>query len=200
MNQLISLYERYHRSAPTMCSVILQVSTPVNGNDVSLKLVLTSKSRAARPLLISISVQAMRYNGRPAANIQKELKEETLLPGKGESASGWTNTMWVLNPVSLFQTSLALAPPPTDLVIPVLVPLSVYHRHMLLNDSMKISALVTDKNNPANTYLAEDDIVLQDPPISLTVSRNNSLLDCSHLLSVYYDHYSFLLYVWNCIF
>lgn len=159
-----------------MSSVILQVSTPVNGKDVSLKLVLSSKSREARPLLISISVQAMRYNGRPAANIQKELKEETLMPRKGESASGWTNTMWVLNPVSLFQTSLTLPPPPPpDLVIPVLVPLSVYHRHMVLNDSMKISALVTDKNNPDNTYLAEDDIVLQDPPIFLNVSRNNSL-------------------------
>ncbi|KAG7229550.1 hypothetical protein INR49_031974 [Caranx melampygus] len=126
-------------SVPPVTMRFEEVSKPVNGKDVSLKLVLTSKSREARPLLISISVQAMKYNGRPAFNIQKELKEETLLPGK-------------------------------ELVIPVLIPFSVYHRHMVLHDSMKISALVMDKNNLANTYLAEDDIVLQYPPISLTMA------------------------------
>lgn len=36
---------------------------------------------------------------------------------------------------------------------------------------MKVSVVVTDKLNPDNTYVAEDDIVLLDPPISLTVRR-----------------------------
>lgn len=61
-----------------------QVSEPVNGQDVSLNLVLHSDSPAARPLSINISVQAMRYNGSPAVNIQTDVKEETLQPGKGD--------------------------------------------------------------------------------------------------------------------
>lgn len=65
--------------------VVLQVSKPKDGEDVSLKLVLNSESRTARPVSINISVQAMRYNGSPVENIQSEVKEETLLPGKGES-------------------------------------------------------------------------------------------------------------------
>lgn len=60
----------------------------MNGEDVSLKLVLHSESTADRPLSININVQAMRYNGSRAVNIQNELKEETLQPGKGDAASG----------------------------------------------------------------------------------------------------------------
>nr|XP_046240951.1 protein-glutamine gamma-glutamyltransferase 6 [Scatophagus argus] len=59
-----------------------EVSKPMNGKDVSLKLVLHSKSAVAMQLSINISVQAMRYNGTPAANIKSEVKEETLQPGK----------------------------------------------------------------------------------------------------------------------
>ncbi|XP_056241279.1 protein-glutamine gamma-glutamyltransferase 2 [Seriola aureovittata] len=117
-----------------------EVSQPVNGKDVSLNLVLTSKSGDARPLSVNLSVQAMRYNGRPAVNIKTEVKEATLQPGK-------------------------------DLSIPVLVPFSSYHKHMVQLDSLKISAIVTDKQNPDNKYLAEDDVVLLDPPISVTMSK-----------------------------
>uniref|UniRef100_A0AAQ6A673 protein-glutamine gamma-glutamyltransferase n=1 Tax=Amphiprion ocellaris TaxID=80972 RepID=A0AAQ6A673_AMPOC len=41
-----------------------------------------------KPLSIHISVQAMNYNGRPTGKILAEDKEETLLPGKGDSSSG----------------------------------------------------------------------------------------------------------------
>ncbi|XP_023257751.1 protein-glutamine gamma-glutamyltransferase 5-like, partial [Seriola lalandi dorsalis] len=105
-----------------------------------LNLVLTSKSGDARPLSVNLSVQAMRYNGRPAVNIKTEVKEATLQPGK-------------------------------DLSIPVLVPFSSYHKHMVQLDSLKISAIVTDKQNPDIKYLAEDDVVLLDPPISVTMSK-----------------------------
>uniref|UniRef100_A0A4W6ERX5 Protein-glutamine gamma-glutamyltransferase 2 n=1 Tax=Lates calcarifer TaxID=8187 RepID=A0A4W6ERX5_LATCA len=115
-----------------------EVSKPMDGKDVSLRLVLHSESSVARPLSINISVQAMKYNGSPAANIQTEVKEETLEPGK-------------------------------ELSIPVLVPFSVYHKHMVESDNIKVSAVVTDKEKPENTYLAVDNVVLQDPPISLTV-------------------------------
>uniref|UniRef100_A0A3B4FYI7 Protein-glutamine gamma-glutamyltransferase 2 n=1 Tax=Pundamilia nyererei TaxID=303518 RepID=A0A3B4FYI7_9CICH len=59
--------------------VMLQVSKPMDGQDVSLKLVLNSESSTARPVSINISVQAMRYNGSPVENIQSEVKEETLV-------------------------------------------------------------------------------------------------------------------------
>uniref|UniRef100_A0A3Q3X8I6 Protein-glutamine gamma-glutamyltransferase 2 n=1 Tax=Mola mola TaxID=94237 RepID=A0A3Q3X8I6_MOLML len=59
----------------------------------------------------------------------------------------------------------------TELSIPVLIEFSVYNKPMLECASMKVSVVVTDKLNPDNTYVAEDDIVLLDPPISLTVRR-----------------------------
>ncbi|XP_028261942.1 protein-glutamine gamma-glutamyltransferase 6 [Parambassis ranga] len=115
-----------------------EVYKPVDGKDVSLKLVLSSDSSVPRPLSINISVQAVRYNSQPAVNIQTEKMEKTLLPGK-------------------------------DLSVPVLVPFLVYHKHMVLCESMKISAVVTDKQKPENTYLAVNDVVLKDPPISITL-------------------------------
>ncbi|XP_070758523.1 protein-glutamine gamma-glutamyltransferase E-like [Enoplosus armatus] len=121
-----------------------EVSKPMNGKDVSLQLVLHSEISDARPLSINVSVQAMRYNGSPAATIQTEVKEETLQPGK-------------------------------ELSVPILVPFSAYHEHMVECDSMKVSAVVMDKQNPDNTYLAEDDVVLLHPPISVTVPRETRL-------------------------
>ncbi|XP_070849914.1 protein-glutamine gamma-glutamyltransferase E-like [Chaetodon trifascialis] len=115
-----------------------EVTKPVNGKDVSLKLELHSRSSVARPLSVNISIQAMNYNGSPAANIQSHVKEETLQPEK-------------------------------DLSIPILVPYSAYQKHMLHCDFMKVSAIITDKQKPDNIYLAEDDVILQDPPISVTV-------------------------------
>lgn len=63
----------------------LQVSQPENGKDVSLKLVVHSESTVATPLSVNISVQAMSHTGRPAANIQRQLTEETLQPGEGDA-------------------------------------------------------------------------------------------------------------------
>ncbi|XP_040890425.1 protein-glutamine gamma-glutamyltransferase E [Toxotes jaculatrix] len=113
-------------------------SNPMNGKDVSLKLVLHSESSAAKPLSINISVQAMMYNGSPAENIHKELKEETLQPQK-------------------------------DLYVPILVPFSAYRKHMLHCDNMKVSAVITDKQQTDNIYLAVNDVVLLDPPIHITI-------------------------------
>lgn len=67
--------------------MLLQVSRPENGKDVTLKLVVTSKTSVALQLSINISVQAMRHNGTPAANILSEVKEETLQPREGDSSS-----------------------------------------------------------------------------------------------------------------
>lgn len=65
----------------------LQVTKPVNGKDVSLKLVVHSKNTVAMPLSVVISVQAMRYNGTAGANIKSEVTEKTLQPGKGETVT-----------------------------------------------------------------------------------------------------------------
>nr|XP_020476856.1 protein-glutamine gamma-glutamyltransferase 2-like isoform X2 [Monopterus albus] len=50
-----------------------EVSKPMNGQDVSLKLVLHTEGSDARLLSINISVQAMMYNGSPAVTIQNEI-------------------------------------------------------------------------------------------------------------------------------
>lgn len=42
---------------------------------------------------------------------------------------------------------------------------------MLNAETMKIVALVSEKLNPDNMFMAEDDVVLHDPPVSLKVSR-----------------------------
>ncbi|KAK1901567.1 Protein-glutamine gamma-glutamyltransferase 5 [Dissostichus eleginoides] len=118
-----------------------EVSPPRNGKDVRLKLLLRSESSSVRSLSVNISVQAMTYNGLPAASIQTEVKDKILLPG-------------------------------TDLCIRIRVPFSAYHKPMLDCDSLKVSALVTDKERPDNMYLAVDDVVLIDPPISLKMTSS----------------------------
>lgn len=65
--------------------VLVQVTRPENGKDVNLKLVVTSLTSAVLQLSINTSVQAMRHNGTPAANILSEVTEETLEPWKGAS-------------------------------------------------------------------------------------------------------------------
>lgn len=73
---------------PCCRGVTLQVTKPRNGKDVKLKLVVHSKNTVAMPLSVSISVQAMRYNGRAGANIKCEVTERMLQPGKGEAVTG----------------------------------------------------------------------------------------------------------------
>ncbi|XP_060925998.1 protein-glutamine gamma-glutamyltransferase E [Limanda limanda] len=121
-----------------------EVSKPMNGKDVSVKLLLHSKCDFSRPLSINISVQAMGYNGSSAGNIQSEVKEETMQPGK-------------------------------ELSVPILVPFSAYHKLMVECDSMKVTAMVNDKDKPEQVYLAENDIVLMDPPFTLEVPRTTRL-------------------------
>uniref|UniRef100_A0A3B5QVZ1 Protein-glutamine gamma-glutamyltransferase 2 n=1 Tax=Xiphophorus maculatus TaxID=8083 RepID=A0A3B5QVZ1_XIPMA len=59
--------------------VTLKVSKPVDGEDVSLKLILNSDSSATRRLSISVAVQAMRFTGQPAGNILSEALEQELV-------------------------------------------------------------------------------------------------------------------------
>lgn len=61
-------------------------------------------------------------------------------------------------------------PPLSDLPVLVVVPFMSYIEPMLDCAVMKVTALVTDAKNPNRVYLAEDDVVLEDPPISLQVS------------------------------
>ncbi|KAM3621590.1 uncharacterized protein V6R79_013232 [Siganus canaliculatus] len=132
-----------------------EVSTPINGEDVKVNLVVHNLGSDAKCLSINISVQAMNYNGTPCAKIQKAVKEETLHPDK-------------------------------DLSIPIVVPFSAYYKSMLNSDSMKISAVVTDKEKPDDPFLAEDDVVLVDPPITVTVPGPAKLnhLTCGEVVFV----------------
>ncbi|XP_068604449.1 protein-glutamine gamma-glutamyltransferase E-like [Brachionichthys hirsutus] len=60
--------------------------------------------------------------------------------------------------------------PGKDLCIPILVPFLDYHDPMLKSGYMKISALIEDKLSEENVYFAEDDVVLLDPPLRITVN------------------------------
>lgn len=75
-------------TSPSSHCAALQVSEPLNGEDVRLKLVMHSEIKVPRPLSIKISAQGMRYNGSPVVKIQNEVKEETLQPQKGNCPSG----------------------------------------------------------------------------------------------------------------
>ncbi|XP_029282741.1 protein-glutamine gamma-glutamyltransferase 5-like [Cottoperca gobio] len=124
-----------------------EMTPPTNGKNVRLKLILQSKSKTPRLLSINISVQAMRYNGRPIVNIQTQVKEKILYPG-------------------------------TDTVIFIRIPFSLYHKAMVHSDNMKVSVRVTDVKNPEYIYLAEDDIVLINPPISVKFVKCRVRVDC----------------------
>lgn len=54
--------------------------------------------------------------------------------------------------------------------MPILIPFLLYTKPMLDCESLKVSAMVTNKLDPDHPYLAEDDVVLVDPPVSVTVS------------------------------
>lgn len=54
--------------------------------------------------------------------------------------------------------------------MPILIPFALYSKPMLDCESLKVSAVVTNKLDPERPYLAKDDVVLVDPPISVTVS------------------------------
>lgn len=64
------------------------MSMLMDGEDVSLQLILNSDSSATKRLSISVAVQAMRFSGQPAGNILSETLEQELLPGKGHPLYG----------------------------------------------------------------------------------------------------------------
>lgn len=59
---------------------------------------------------------------------------------------------------------------PPELSVPILIPFLLYTKPMLDCESLKVTAMVTNQLDPNHPYLAEDDVVLVDPPISVTVS------------------------------
>ncbi|XP_077582994.1 protein-glutamine gamma-glutamyltransferase E [Stigmatopora nigra] len=61
--------------------------------------------------------------------------------------------------------------PSAELSVAIRIPVTSYYKHMLHADSLKVSAMVTDKRHPQKTYLAEDNVVLRDPPVLVTVDR-----------------------------
>ncbi|XP_043978035.1 protein-glutamine gamma-glutamyltransferase E-like isoform X1 [Gambusia affinis] len=69
-------------SKPQLLIRFEEVSKPENGKDVNLRMILSSGSSATRTFSVNISVQAMKYTGQPDGNIQTEVTEQKLLPGK----------------------------------------------------------------------------------------------------------------------
>ncbi|KAM4741222.1 LOW QUALITY PROTEIN: protein-glutamine gamma-glutamyltransferase E-like [Anableps anableps] len=126
-------------SHPQLSIQFEEVSKPENGKDVNLKMILKSEGSVTRMFSVNISVQAMKYTGQPAGNIQTEITEQKLLPGK-------------------------------DLVIPILVPFSSYHKYMIERRTMSVSAVITDLQDEDSVYLATHKVVLTNPPVSITVS------------------------------
>ncbi|KAL7388411.1 hypothetical protein ABVT39_013230 [Epinephelus coioides] len=69
--------------SPPVTMQFLEVTSPISGKDVQLRLLL--RSRVVRNLSIRISVQARTYNGSSSVVIQSEEKERTLNLGKALS-------------------------------------------------------------------------------------------------------------------
>ncbi|KAK6320866.1 hypothetical protein J4Q44_G00078420 [Coregonus suidteri] len=129
---------------------IVELTKPLSGKDIDLKLVLNSDDRETRTLVIHVNVQAMRYTGIPSSKIQTELKEQKLRPNQ-------------------------------DLIIPIHIPFSVYGENMRESNSIKVSAVVTDKDNSDAVYITEKDIVPENP--SLTIKAIGSELQYSDMMA-----------------
>ncbi|KAK6320868.1 hypothetical protein J4Q44_G00078440 [Coregonus suidteri] len=129
---------------------IVELTKPLSGKDIDLKLVLNSDDRETRTLVIHVNVQAMRYTGIPSSKIQTELKEQKLRPNQ-------------------------------DLIIPIHIPFSVYGENMRESNSIKVSAVVTDKDNSDAVYITEKDIVPESP--SLTIKAIGSELQYSDMMA-----------------
>lgn len=84
----------------------------------------------------------------------------------------------------MFLSCVKLPPPPEDLSVPILIPFLLYTKPMLDCESLKVSAVVTNKLEPDCPYLAEDDVVLVDPPLSVTVStiKKNKKTNLSEII------------------
>lgn len=53
--------------------------------------------------------------------------------------------------------------------IPITVPYCEYHKHMVESHSIRIKAVVSDKNSSESVFVAEEDIVLEQPKISVEI-------------------------------
>ncbi|XP_041639552.1 protein-glutamine gamma-glutamyltransferase 5-like [Cheilinus undulatus] len=69
--------------------------------------------------------------------------------------------------------------PGKDLTIPIVVKFSDYCKPMLESDGMKVSVIVKDQKNPDHPYHADDDVVLEDPPISVMIPGKTKVGKCS---------------------
>lgn len=72
-----------HDGKPGVSMKIVELTKPVSGKDIDLKLILNSNDSETRTLVINVNVQAMRYTGIPSSQIQTELKELKLLTNQG---------------------------------------------------------------------------------------------------------------------
>lgn len=72
-----------HDGKPGVSMKIVELTKPVSGKDIDLKLILNSNDNETRTLVINVNVQAMRYTGIPSSQIQTELKKLKLLPNQG---------------------------------------------------------------------------------------------------------------------
>ncbi|KAG5836391.1 protein-glutamine gamma-glutamyltransferase 2-like [Anguilla anguilla] len=62
--------------------------------------------------------------------------------------------------------------PDTELTVPFQIPFSQYGSHIQGNNSIKVTAVANDKESTEEVSLAEKDIVLENPPFSITVIGN----------------------------
>uniref|UniRef100_A0A8C7CIW8 Protein-glutamine gamma-glutamyltransferase 2 n=1 Tax=Oncorhynchus kisutch TaxID=8019 RepID=A0A8C7CIW8_ONCKI len=71
--------------------------------------------------------------------------------------------------------------PKQDLTIPIHIPFSVYGEKMRESNSIKVSAVVTDKDNSGAVYITEKDLVSQSP--LLTIKAIGSELQYSDMMA-----------------
>ena len=63
----------------------MQTSTLVSGQDIHLKVTLSSGDQVPRSLSLRVNAQTMLYTGVPAANVLTKIEEHTLQPGQGNA-------------------------------------------------------------------------------------------------------------------
>lgn len=82
-NILISGTERKSKMVLSYFLFKHQETKAINGQDIKLRLKLSSKDHTNKVLSVRVNAQAMRYNGNPADNILNKVQHVTLLSGQG---------------------------------------------------------------------------------------------------------------------
>ncbi|KAJ8259400.1 hypothetical protein GJAV_G00168840 [Gymnothorax javanicus] len=59
-----------------------------------------------------------------------------------------------------------------ELTVPFQIPFSKYGSHLQGNNSIKVTAIAEDKETDGEKYMAEANIVPEDPPLNITVTGN----------------------------